>query len=385
MQQQSKNIEESEIEMFGAVHFGLMAACVVLFVPMGMAGWHLSRNKVLFFSGALFITLAVGVHITPYFPSVVNYINSSPSGSSSSAVVLEQEDRDVCISLLNHIIYDFKLSTDYGSLNNSSLYEELVWNWDNSGPVIACEFQKLGQVDASDLLNGSWVVVAGDSQARLFVVSLLNLVLGPEQMESVRGDLFKRHGNYQTVIGKIGLKLDFLWAPYASNLTDVIMGFEGNRSYPDVLVIGGGLWDMLKITNSNEYGISLELLRKSLVSALPVSREFSTNGPETGSVSFQTPHLFWLGMPTLINGMLNTEEKRNKMTDTLYDAYERELFRSKLLRDSGGPILLLNIKSLSHKCGDWCTKDGMHYERPVYEAAVHIMLNALIIQSQQKL
>jgi hypothetical protein len=33
----------------------------VLFVPMGLAGWHLSRNKVLFSSGALFISLAVGV------------------------------------------------------------------------------------------------------------------------------------------------------------------------------------------------------------------------------------------------------------------------------------------------------------------------------------
>ena len=39
---------------------GVVAACVVLFVPMGLAGWHLSRNKVLFFAGALFISLAVG-------------------------------------------------------------------------------------------------------------------------------------------------------------------------------------------------------------------------------------------------------------------------------------------------------------------------------------
>ncbi|KAJ1377371.1 Pmr5/Cas1p GDSL/SGNH-like acyl-esterase family protein [Sesbania bispinosa] len=47
-----------------------------------MAGWHLSRNKVLFFSGALFITLAVGVHLTPYFPSVSDFITSASSSSS---------------------------------------------------------------------------------------------------------------------------------------------------------------------------------------------------------------------------------------------------------------------------------------------------------------
>ncbi|CAL1405402.1 unnamed protein product [Linum trigynum] len=30
-----------------------MLACMVLFVPMVMAGWHLNCNKILFFSGAL--------------------------------------------------------------------------------------------------------------------------------------------------------------------------------------------------------------------------------------------------------------------------------------------------------------------------------------------
>ncbi|KAB2599579.1 pre-mRNA-splicing factor CWC22 [Pyrus ussuriensis x Pyrus communis] len=42
----------------GAVQLGVLAACVVVLVPMAMAGYHLSRNKMLFFSGALFITLA---------------------------------------------------------------------------------------------------------------------------------------------------------------------------------------------------------------------------------------------------------------------------------------------------------------------------------------
>ncbi|GMP82137.1 hypothetical protein CsSME_00036589 [Camellia sinensis var. sinensis] len=47
--------------MFGAVQLRVLAACVVFFVPIGMVSWHLNRNKMLFFSGALFITIAVGV------------------------------------------------------------------------------------------------------------------------------------------------------------------------------------------------------------------------------------------------------------------------------------------------------------------------------------
>ncbi|XP_052188420.1 protein ALTERED XYLOGLUCAN 9 [Diospyros lotus] len=352
--------------MLGALQLGVLAACVVLFVPMGMAGWHLSRNKMLFFSGALFITLAVGVHLTPYFSSISNLVSSF-----SSVVVLE--NRESCISLLHKIVFDVE------TLSNAS-DSEGSWTWAAASPVAACEFQKLGLADASDLLNGSWVVVAGDSQARLVVVSLLGLVLGKEEMGSVRGDLFKRHSDYQIVVDEIGMKLDFVWAPYVSNLTSLMMDFKVNNNYPDVLVMGAGLWHVLHVTNSLDYGISLRLLRQSVVSLLPVSPELGTGGPVTRS-----PHLFWLGMPELINSMLNTEEKREKMKDDVLNAYDRELHGSKLLRQSGGPLLLLDTRSLSQKCGEQCTMDGMHYGGVVYEAAVHVMLNALLIESHQRL
>ncbi|KAF6144561.1 hypothetical protein GIB67_006053 [Kingdonia uniflora] len=350
--------------MFGAVQFGIFAAFIVLFVPMGLAGWHLSRNKMLFFSGALFITLAVGVHLTPYFPSITDFV-------SSLSVTSVVSNRNSCISFLHEIVWDVRDSN------------KVLWGWERSTPVVACEFQKLSRVEASVLLNGSWIVVVGDSQARLVVLSLLNLVMDGEEMGSIRGDLFKRHSDYKIVIEKIGVKLEFLWAPYAYNVTELLTEFKKNRRYPDVLVMGSGLWHMLHVTNSSEYGDSLGNVRKSVVSLL--STEFGNDGPVTGSVSVQSPHLFWLGMPTLINSMLNTEDKRKKMNGVMQDAYDRELYQSKLLRQSGGPLLLLDIKSLSGRCGVMCTVDGMHYDEHVYEAAVHIMLNALLIDSQQRL
>ncbi|KAI3994672.1 hypothetical protein MKX01_002288 [Papaver californicum] len=367
--------------MVGTVQFGALAACIVLFVPMGLAGYHLSRNKILFFSGALFISLAVGVHLTPYFPSVTNFVSSFSSS-------LVSENRTSCISFLHEIVWDhvqpIKNKVDEKPINVSSSFEN-SWTWAQSTPVNACGFQKLRPSDASDLLNGSWVVIAGDSQARLFVLSLMDLVLEPSEMELVRGDLFKRHSDYQTVIDKIGVKLDFVWAPYTSNLTNLLMEYKRNRRYPDVLVMGTGLWDMLHINNVSDYGVSLGLARQILMLLLPFSSEFGNDGPVTGSVSIQSPHMFWLGMPTLIESMLNTEEKREKMKFAVRNAYERELFKSKLLRQNGGPLLLLNIKSLSQNCGVRCTEDGMHYDGAVYEAAIHVMLNALLIESQQRI
>ncbi|KAI3895380.1 hypothetical protein MKX03_032593 [Papaver bracteatum] len=322
--------------------FGALAACIVLFVPMGLAGYHPSRNKMMFFSGALFISLAVGVHLTPYFPSVTNFVSSF-----TSSVVLE--NRSSCISFLHEIVWDVQpiIKVDEKTHHVSSDFEK-SWSWTKSTPVIACGFQKLGPSDASDLLNGSWVVVAGDSQARLFVLSLMGLILEPSEMELVRGDLFKRHSDYQTVIEKIGVKLDFVWAPYTANLTNLLMEYK--RLVSCILVMGTGLWDMLHINNASDYRVSLGLVRQLVMLLLPISSEFRNDGPVTGSISIQSPHMFWLG-----NWDAN---KREKMNFAVRNAYERELSESKLLRQNGGPLLLLNINSLSQNCGGRCTVKG---------------------------
>ncbi|GAA0160869.1 acetyltransferase [Lithospermum erythrorhizon] len=367
--------------MFGVVQLGVLAACIVLFLPMGMAGWHLSRNKMLFFSGALFITLAVFVHLTPYFPALIATLSYSSSSSSDVLVSpLFVHKNESCIYLLHEIEYHVdELSS--GSFGKS-------WNWvESSGRGVSeCGFQKLDRMDVSDLLNGSWVVVAGDSQARLMVVSLLELVLGVNEMETVKGELFKRHSDYKTMVDEIGMKLDFIWAPYIGNLTDMMREFKEEKSYPDVLVMGAGLWDMLHVTNVSDYLLHLKLLKNLVMHMIPVSSKVE-NDVEVVSepVPRQPPHLFWLGMPTLVHSMLNTEEKREKMTNLMLDSYIRGLYSSKLVRQTGGPLLLLDVHSLSRKCGIHCTLDGMHYDGVVYDTIVHIMLNALLIESHQKL
>uniref|UniRef100_A0A0V0GSW2 Putative ovule protein n=1 Tax=Solanum chacoense TaxID=4108 RepID=A0A0V0GSW2_SOLCH len=132
--------------MWGAVQLGVLAAFLVLFVPLGTAGWHLSRNKMLFFSCALFITLAVCVHLTPYFPSVSSML------SSSSMVNL-----DSCISLLHQVAFNFQeLNNENCSVENTvRSSSDKSWKWIESEPVVQCDFQKLSKSHASDLFNGS--------------------------------------------------------------------------------------------------------------------------------------------------------------------------------------------------------------------------------------
>lgn len=260
----------------------------------------------------------------------------------------------------------------------------LSWRWDHD--VGNCGFQRLKRGNVGELLNGSWVVVAGDSQARLFAVSLLGLVLGEAEMGAVRGDLFKRHSDYGIVVVGVRMRLDFIWAPYEGNLTEVVAELSRNGSCPDVLVMGSGLWHMLHVTNSVDYGVSLGALSESVMSLLVPGSPFAVDEGGSGAVCARSqPHLFWLGMPMLINSMLNTEEKREKMSNVTRDAYDWRVRQSKLLRQSNGPFLLLDVRDLSKNCGVHCTEDGMHYYGIIYEAAVQIMLNALLIESRQKL
>lgn len=343
-----------------AAQVGVLAACVVLFVPMGLAGWHLSRNKVLFFSGALFVSLAVGVHLSPYLPSLPHLLVSSfhpirpaaPSSSSSAS----------CISVLHRVSWADAEPHGGGR----------AWSWPPS-LAATCGFARLTRDDASTLLNGSWVMVAGDSQARLLVLALLRLLLDPAAAAAAEPELFRRHSDYHAAVPARGISVDFIWAPFESNLMRLLR--EDLRlapRTPDVLVLGSGLWHMLHVTEASQYGDALASIAdaaNSLRSPLPVP----------------PPHMFWLGLPRLVNPMLNTDAKKEHMNDTMLKAYDREVDERCILRRDGGPFRLLDVGKLSRGCERQCTADGMHYNDVVYDAVMHIMLNALVIESQQRI
>lgn len=338
----------------------------------------------LFFSCALFITLAVGVHLMPYFPSISAFLSASEVIPAPTSLY-----RDSCLLLLHRVAYrDVTECFEHdANFDDNETICKRYWEWIKTSEVDECEFQKLKKSDASDLLNGSWVVVAGDSQSRLMAVSLLELVMGSDNMERIRGDLFKRHSNYSVMVEEIGMKLDFVWAPYVSNLTELMQSYKVSKNLPDVLMMGAGLWDMLHMNNASDFGVSLRVLRDNVLSLLPVSSSLdavSGSGEVGESKPAHLLHLFWVGMPTLIRSMLNTDEKKEKMSTSMFNSYDHELTGSNLLRQFGGPLLNLDIHLLSGLCGPHCTSDGMHYDRVVYDAALQIMLNALLIESNQK-
>ncbi|PRQ30696.1 hypothetical protein RchiOBHm_Chr5g0027411 [Rosa chinensis] len=202
---------------------------------MGMAGYHLSCNKMLFFSGALFITLAIGIHLTPYFPFVTGFV------TIVSSVVVFQNRHDSCLSHLHDLVWDVTHSPD--SDPPPSITTSLA-SADSTPPISSTD---LGSSLPATLRPGS----------SLTCCSLWFSI----ESEWTRLLLFKL---------------------YALNLTSLVAGFNRNRNYPDVLVMGSGLWHMHMFHFTNASCASLQSLRTH--AAFLVSSSKQHEEVVTGSV-----------------------------------------------------------------------------------------------------
>ncbi|KAI5054937.1 hypothetical protein GOP47_0030082 [Adiantum capillus-veneris] len=128
-----------------AVQVGLLAAFIVVFLPLGMAGLHLTRNRLLFFSVALFITLAVSVHVAPYFPSFSSLLLPLKSQWTISGIretfTKGLSGQSVCASLLHDMTWEDdngREAEDYitsnRNLSDPCIFNRL-WSWNSNASM----------------------------------------------------------------------------------------------------------------------------------------------------------------------------------------------------------------------------------------------------------
>lgn len=265
--------------------------------------------------------------------------------------------------------FQFEATKD-GEIWNQTDWDHWDWSWERE-PLHQCKYQKLDREEALQLLQGTWIVIAGDSQARLLFVALLELLL--PSIEDVRPQLFKRHSNFEYSLESHHILMEFVWAPYTVNLTRLACSYRENQKIPDILVSGAGLWHMLHNGNHTQYGSSLLKLKQALGSLL--WQPNSSDQP-------LTPQLFWMNLPTLLPILYQSELKIERMTTQKLKLYTMELLKSEIT-GSRGLTTLLDIQILSDQCGLRCTQDGIHYSQAIYRAALHVMVNNLLIVTKQ--
>lgn len=257
-----------------------------------------------------------------------------------------------------------------GEVWNQTDWDHWDWSWEPE-PLHQCKYQKLNREEALQLLQGTWIVIAGDSQARLLFVALLELLL--PSIEDLRPQLFKRHSNFEYSLESHHILMEFVWAPYTVNLTRLAYSYRENQKSPDILVSGAGLWHMLHSGNHTQYGSLLLKSKQALESLL--WHPGSSDQP-------LTPQLFWMNLPNLLPILFQSELKRERMTTQKLKLYTMELLKSEMTGNRG-LTTLLDIQALSDQCGLRCTQDGIHYSQAIYKAALHAMINNLLIVTKQ--
>ncbi|XP_073152528.1 protein ALTERED XYLOGLUCAN 9-like [Henckelia pumila] len=331
-----------------------------------------SLDKILVSSCAIFFILIVMINLIPYFPSVSDHFPTNSSGWMHVPTAGSPLHRDTCVSFLHSIRYKYSsASTGCQKAEPCKDKKQYSWDWIQSNRVSeSCGFHRVHKSEASVLVNGSWIVVAGDSECRITYFSLLEVFVGSEEINRVKRNFTLQQGknkDYSKTVDDIGLKMDFFWMPFVSDLTKLMWEFNKTKRYPDLIILGSGIWEMLFKNNVTDYGRKLEALR------------------ETSSYLGGGIRVFWLGMPTLVNPKLNTEMKRMRLTDGVRRMYDDALRGSRILRQSGGPMFLLDLRLLSDLCGTDFSADGLHYEELVHDAVVQIMLNFLAIPFNTRL
>lgn len=270
-----------------------------------------------------------------------------------------------------------EITTEEGIATDADRYN---WDWSwKEKPSSKCRFQKLERLEALQLLQGTWIVVAGDSQARLLFVALLELLL--PSIEDLRPQLFKRHSNFDYFLEKENMHMEFVWAPYTKNLTGLTWEVCRNKTNPDVLVMSAGLWHMLHVGNHTHYGESLFKLKRAVGSLLQSQRKIEDDN-RVHNVDVPISQIFWMNLPTVVPSLLQSESKRKQITNSQLRLYDLELRQSQVVHPDG-PMMLLDIERLSHSCGSRCSHDGIHFSSATYSAALHVMINSLLIVSKQ--
>ena len=174
-----------------------------------------------------------------------------------------------------------------------------------------------------------------------------------------------KHADISNEVGTINV--DFQWAPFASDQLEafrslnqkIAKGTEWERGFPDLIIVGGGAWDRLHQFATDEDQEALKVTLREL------KRGISTIQEEGAPVA-------WL-VPTTINDQaLNTEEKRDHMTEMDMED----------MRGIYADIGLLSVSSFVVEGPAFSrtrvkeSYDGVHYPSQVYDAGAQILSNA---------
>jgi len=223
-----------------------------------------------------------------------------------------------------------------------------------------CHFRFRDTDEIQLSLRGRSIVFVGDSMTRNLYHAVCR-ALGDINAGGYDATVPTHSDITKTFFGDV--TLEYKWAPLAvdeiSKLRDLRYGEGGSSAPPDLVVVGGGVWDRLHVWATDEDHESHKSNIKKLASELVELRSRSVS-------------TVWFTPTTINTRALNNQEKRTQMNEegmeemrVLYAELGVENAASFVL---DGPTFTMDRVKESY--------DGVNYPPDVYDAGAQILANA---------
>jgi len=246
----------------------------------------------------------------------------------------------------------------FGPTQCSTLNTTEQWAW----PEDTCGFHYHSGSELRLKLQERRIVFIGDSSVRKLYHSFCrfagDLTAGGYEGTSTS------HSDASTSFGSTSL--EFKWAPLSVDIITKIKSTKASFSRereggPDIIIAGGGVWDKLHLSVTDEDQSSQEETIKTLASELKSMRKM-----------FEAS-VVWFVPPIINTVALNSDEKRSQISEGNIEEMRR------MYHELGVPQSASFILDGPHFTQDRVSDsfDGVHYPNHVYDAGSQIVLNAL--------
>lgn len=253
---------------------------------------------------------------------------------------------------------DFDAMNYFGPTQCSTLNTTEQWAW----PENKCGFHYHSRNEVQLKLEEKRIVFIGDSSVRNLYHSLCRFA-GDLSAGGYEGTSIS-HSDASTSIGSTSL--EFKWAPLSVDITTKLRGIKASLSTegeggPDIIIAGGGVWDKLHLSVTDEDQSSQEETIKALAFELKSMRKLSGAS------------VVWFVPPIINTVALNSDEKRAQISEGNVDEMRR--MYAELGVPQSASFVLDGPQFTQDRVSD--SFDGVHYPSPVYDAGSQIVLNAL--------
>jgi len=243
---------------------------------------------------------------------------------------------------------------------NAAHCEMKIWKWaDTSGRPsgdCSCPDGFISRQDLMTLFSKKTIAFVGDSNVRNAYHAFTDEIIEDYDYQSQTS--IKEHSNLQQVNTLSGTTIDFLWAPYITNVTAVLSQLQAQNAFPDVTVIGAGLWDVLYTRDLDKIKDDLNHLNKAV------------KGISKNTIAVWQPPL------TVIDSDLRTEEKKSFMTENHVAAMRQAAVDTGLEDSSDFHIIPKSVCQGFTGAGD-----GVHYQQGTYHVLAQIIANGVKVIS----